>query len=116
MLDTTTFVALISLSLRANSAQYMGNFLIWRVHPARSHEDKNRSRFGAALSYRLHPETNNSERYNREWANVGTSRPMHTKTADFKHPHKSFEVPRNIASSSTFLGPDGDSVSWEASE
>ena len=116
MLDTTTFVGRTSLSLRDNNAPYMGNFLIWRVHPARSHKDKNRSRFGAALSYRLHPEVNNSERYNREWTNIGTSRPMHTKTAAFKNPHKSFEVPRNIASSSKFLGPDSDSVSWEASE
>ena len=116
MLDTSTFVALIKPALRENSAPYRESFLIWRVLPCRSREDKDRIWYGAASLYQLHRDIDDSERLNREWTNVGTLRPMHIQTADFKHPHKSFEVPRNIASSNTSLGPDADSVSWEAPE
>ena len=77
---------------------------------------KDRIRVGVASSYRLHREIDGSERLNREWTNVGTSRLMHIETANSKDPHKSAEVPRTIASSNKYSDPQADSVNWEVSE
>ena len=41
-------------------------------------------------------------------------RRMHIATADFRHPHKTVKAPRNIMSSDTGLGADGNGFSWEA--
>ena len=116
MLDTSTLVTLIAwlyetIALHTKRAFQFGVCFLVGVM-----KTKDRIRFGAASSYRLHREIDGSERLNREWTNVGTSRPMHIETADFKHPHKSAEVPRSIASSNKFSDPHADSVSWEAPE
>ncbi len=61
-------------------------------------------------------EIDGSERLNREWTSVETSCTMQIETADFKHPHKSSEEPRNVASPNKFSEPHADSVSWEVPE
>ena len=63
------------------------------------------------LIYPLHRETDGPEGLNREWTNAGTKRRMHIATADFRHPHKTVEAPRNITSSDTGLGPPMATVS-----